>query len=138
RGRVRPEGQAVLLARRPAEVVEYAARLYTRDAAVWVDLEDVVEVLREVDQDCRVAALAGEARAAAAQDDRRPVLAADTMQLHDLVHVARDDDADRRHAVVRGVGRVEGAAAGVEAHLALDRRAQLGGERAPVDLVRAY
>ena len=81
-----------------------------------------MEVLREVDQHRRVAALAGEARAPAAQDDRRPVLAADAVDLDELVHVARDDDADRRHPVVRGVGRVEGAAAGVEADLALDRR----------------
>ena len=61
---------------------------------------------------------------AAAQDDRRPVLAADAVDLDELVHVARDDDADRRHPVVRGVGRVEGAAAGVEPDLALDRGAR--------------
>src|SRR4029079_9798868 len=59
RGRVRPEGEAVLLARGVAEVVEDAARLHARDMALGVDLEDVVEVLREVDQHCRVAALAG-------------------------------------------------------------------------------
>ena len=135
RGRVRPEGQSVLLARGVAQVVEDAARLHARDAALGVDLEDVVEVLREVDQHRRVAALAGEARAPAAQDDRRPVLAADAVDLDELVHVARDDDADRRHPVVRGVGRVEGAAAGVEADLALDRGAQLGGEAPAVDLV---
>ena len=82
----------------------------------------------------RVAALAGEARAAAAQDDRGAVLAADAVDLDELVHVARDDDADRRHPVVRGVGRVERAARGVEADLALDRRAQVGGDAAAVDL----
>jgi hypothetical protein len=42
--------------------------------------------------------------------------------------MAWDNDADRRHPVVRGVGRVQGAAAGVEADLALDRRAKPGSE----------
>src|SRR5205814_8241481 len=62
-------------------------------------------------------------------------LAADTVELDELVYVARDDDADRRHPVVRRVGGAEGAAAGVETHLSLDRRAQLGRERAAVDLL---
>ena len=137
RGRVRPEGQPVLLARGVAEVVEDAARLHARDAALGVDLEDVVEVLREVDQHRRVAALAGEARAPAAQDDRRPVLAADAVDLDELVHVARDDDADRRHPVVRGVGRVEGAAAGVEPDLALDRGAEVAGDASTVEVLRS-
>jgi hypothetical protein len=56
------------------------------------------------------------------------VLTADTVDLDELVHVAGNDDPDRRHPVVRGVGRVQSAAAGVEADLALDRRAKVGGE----------
>src|SRR5207248_9059914 len=101
RGRIRPEGEAMPLGRDAAQVVEDAARLYARDAAAGVDLEDVVEVLREVDQHRRVAALAGEARAAAAEDDRRPVLAADAVDLDELVQVAREDDAAWRDAGVR-------------------------------------
>jgi hypothetical protein len=118
-------------------VVEDATGLHAGDAALGVDLENVVEVLREVDQHRGVAALAGEARAAAAQDDRRAVLAADAMDLDELVNVSRDDDADRRHPVVRRVGRVEGAARGVEPDLAFDRGAEVGGDAAPVDLVGA-
>ena len=58
-----------------------------------------------------VAALAGEARAAAARQDRRAVRAADGDGRDHVVDVARDDDADRHLAIVRGVGRVERAAA---------------------------
>jgi hypothetical protein len=50
------------------------------------------------------------------------------VDLDELVHVARNDDPDRRHPVVRGVSGVESAAAGVEADLALDRRAKVGSE----------
>src|SRR5262249_33880123 len=78
----------------------------------------------------------GKARPAAAEDDRRPVLAADAVDLDELVDVARDDDADRRHPVVRGVGRVEGAAPGVEADLAFDRGAEAGGEAPAVAVAR--
>ena len=81
---------AAVLARGGAQVVEDAARLHARDPPVRVGLEDAAEVLRAVDQDRRVAALAGEAGAAAAQDDRRVVLAADTVDLDELVHVAGD------------------------------------------------
>ena len=60
-----------------AQVVEDAARLDAGDAALGVDLENAVQVFREIDHDGGVAALAGEARAAAARQDRRVVAPAD-------------------------------------------------------------
>jgi hypothetical protein len=45
RGRIGPEREAVLLGRRPAQMVEHAARLDAGDPTLGVDLEDVVEVL---------------------------------------------------------------------------------------------
>ena len=134
-GRIGPEGEAVLLARLPAQVVEHAPGLHAGEPPFGVDLEDVVEVLREVDQHRRVAALAGEARASAAQDDRRAVLAADPVDLDELVDVTRNDDADRRHPVVRRIRCVERAAAGVEANLSLDRGAEVGCDSSAVDVL---
>ena len=46
---------------------------------------------------------------------------------------AREHDADRRLPVVRRVGGVERARRGVEADLALERRAQVARERLPVE-----
>ena len=105
---------------------------HARELALRVDLEDAVEVLREVDHDSDVAALPGEARAAAAREHRRTVLAARRDGRDDVVDGARDDDADRHLPVVRPRGRVEGAIADAEAHLALDAPAQGVLERARV------
>ena len=72
-----PEREAVLLGR-VAEMVEHDAGLRRARAAAPGSISTIaVQVLREVEHDRDVAALAGEARAAAARQDRRAVLAAD-------------------------------------------------------------
>ncbi len=93
-----------------------------------------MQVLREVDHDRVVDRLAGEARAAAARQDRGAVLVADAVGGDDVVERPRDHHADRRLAVVRGVGRVQRARRGVEPDLALQLAPEVRGERAPVDL----
>ena len=55
----------------PAQRVEDDAGLHAGDALLDIDLENAVHVLREVEHDGDVAALAGEARAGAAREDRR-------------------------------------------------------------------
>ena len=100
------------------------ARLDPGQPPLGVDLEDAVEVLREVDHDGDVAALAGEAGAAAARRSGAPCRGRLPPSRH-VLHASRDDDADRDLAVVRGVGGVERAAAVVEADLAVDRGRKL-------------
>ena len=61
---------------RVAKRVEHDARLHPRESIAGIELEDPVHVLREVEHDRDVAALAGEARAGAAREHRRAVLPA--------------------------------------------------------------
>ena len=100
------EGQAVRR-RGVAQRIEDASGLHAREPRVGVDVDDVMEVAREVDAQRDVAALAGEAGPAAARDDRCVMLACDADRFDHLVAGARINDADRHLAVVRGVGRVE-------------------------------
>src|SRR5436190_91701 len=62
----------------------------------------------------------------AAAEERRPVVARRGDRGDHVVDVAGDYYPEGRHPVVGGVGRVEGPAAGVEAHFAADRAPQLG------------
>ena len=124
RGRIGPERQLVHLGGVPQRV-EDDARLHAREPALGIDLEDPVHVLREIEHHGDVAALAGEAGAGAARQDRRVERAARRHRRDHIVRVAGDDEADRDLAVVGAVGRVERAAAAVEADLAADRPLQL-------------
>ncbi len=126
-GRVGPEGEAVGLGGGP-QVVQHRARLHHGQAALGVDLDDPMHVLGEVQHHRHVAALAGQAGAAAAGQDRHVVLAAEGDSGHDVVGVAREDDADWDLPVVGGVGGVQGAAAAVEADLAGHVAAEGAGE----------
>ena len=84
-----------------AQRVEHDAGLHAREPALRIELEDPVHVLREIEHDRDVAALAGEARAGAARQHRRAELAADRDGRRDVVGVAGHDEADRNLAVVR-------------------------------------
>ena len=135
RGGVGAEGELVLGLRRLAEVIEDQAGLHAGEAALGIDLDDLVQVLGEVDDHGDVAALAGEARAAAVREHRGAVIAADAHRLDDVVGCARDDDADRQLSIVGAAGRIERAVAGPEPHLSLDCAAEVVLEAADVDLL---
>jgi hypothetical protein len=124
RGRIGREGEAVA-ARGVPQVVEHAAGLDARGLRCRVDLEHAVHVLREIEQHGDVARLPAKARAAAAREHGRVVAAADLERAHDVFLAAREHDADGDLAVVRRIGRVQRAAAGIEAHFAVDRPRQL-------------
>ncbi len=126
-GRIGTEGQTVRLGR-VAQDVEHETGLDARAPCLRVQLHDAIQILREIQHHRHVAALAGEAGAASPRQHGRAVAPADRERLDDVLDGARDHDADRQMPVVRGVGGVEGAAAGVEAHLARDGAAQIGGE----------
>ena len=98
--------------------IEHDARLHARDLPRRIERDDAVQVFREVHDDRDVAALAGEARARAARQDRRARFAARRDRGDDVGFVERNDEPDGNLAIVRRVGRVERARAGVEAHFA--------------------
>src|SRR6185437_1623213 len=110
-----------------AQLLHDHAGLDARDALVAIDL-DPAEVTRAIDHDALVAGLTGEARAAAAREDRRAVLATHRDGRDHRLDRARYDHADRDVAIVRRVGRVERARPGVEADVAVDLAGELAGE----------
>jgi hypothetical protein len=126
-----------VLLRLVAKVVEDHAGLDARELAGGVDVERPVQVLREVDDDGDVRDLPGEARPAAAREDRRAMLAARGDRREDVVDRLRDHDADRDHPVVRPSGRIERAVARPEANLALELGLQLLAQAGAVDVDRA-
>ncbi len=108
-----------------ADAVEDDAGLDVDGAGVGVDGAHVVHVLREVEDDGDVAALAGERGAGSAGEDGGVEGAADGDGGDDVGFVAWDDDADGDVAVVGAVGGVEGVGGGVEADFAADVGAEL-------------
>jgi len=111
-----------------AEVVEDDARLYACDAAGGIDLEDARHVLREIEYDGDVAALAGEGGASAATKQRGGEFAAEGDCGEDVVGVVRENYADGDLTVVGAIGGVKGAGAVVEADFATNLFTQSLGE----------
>ncbi|MNX88355.1 hypothetical protein D3C86_1203230 [compost metagenome] len=122
-GRVGPEGEPVTLGGIP-QVVQDDPGLHVRAPGGGVQREQAVHVLREVDHDRHVAALAREAGAAAAPDHGHAEAPAEREGLHHVLDVAGDDEPDGHLAIVRRVGGIERTAAVVEAHLAFDLLAE--------------
>ena len=134
--RVRPECQLVSLGPCPERVQDHAG-LDAGNTLLEVHLENAVHVLREVEHDCDVAALTGQACAGAAGEYRRFERSADGDRGAHVVFVARHDNANGYLPVVRGVGGVQRPAAAIEAHFAAHRApelaVELGGASESVD-----
>src|SRR5262245_9395421 len=101
-----------------AEGIEHHSGLHAREPLDRINLEDLVHVLREIQDDRDVAALAGKARPCAAGQHRGAEFPADGNCRHDVIAVTRNDEADRDLSIVRAVGGIERTAGAVEAHLA--------------------
>src|SRR5581483_5618885 len=108
-----------VFSRSVAQVIENAAGLHGRLALVRINIEDVAEVLGPVHDNRDVAALTGEAGAAATREHGRAELAAGGDRRNYVINGARDHGADRHLAVVRRIHRVHPAGSGIETHLAL-------------------
>jgi hypothetical protein len=128
RRRIGAEGEMVRLGG-VSQIVEYDARLDPGEPLRGVDGQDMVEVFGVVDDHRSVAALARQARAAAARQEGRAMLAAERHGGEDIPDAARDDDTDRHLSVVRAVGRIERSVAPAEPHFAGDATLQRSGER---------
>jgi hypothetical protein len=77
---------------RPIELVEHDPRLDDAGSCLDIDTQQMVAVLRPIDDDRGVRALPGEAGASAAREDRHVVLPADRDRLNRRVHCARHHD----------------------------------------------
>jgi len=107
-----------------AEIVEHDPGLYAGDAADGVDFENPRHVFGKIENDGDVAALPGERCAAAAAQQWRSELAAQSDGGENIVGIAGEYDADGDLAIIGTVSGVESASAAVEADFA----ANLGAE----------
>ena len=130
---VRPESEFVLLGR-AAQEIEDAARLHRRPLVGRVDVEDIAHVLGEVHHHRDVAALAGQACATTATEDRRAVATCRRDRFDHVFLVPRNDDADGHLAVIRRVRRIERTAAVIEAYLAAELAPQVRLQARGIDL----
>src|SRR5262249_6063791 len=115
------------------QYIENAAGLDARPPLLGIHLEHTMDILRPVDHHPDVAALASEARAAAARDQRRAVTLTHGDGFNGVVDAPRHDHADGNLAIVGSVGRIERTRAVVEPNFTANLRAQIGFEPANVD-----
>src|ERR1700683_4443870 len=111
-----------------AKGVEHDSGLHTGDAAGRVDFEDLIHIAGKIEDDRDVAALSCERGSAAAAEERSGEFAAERDRGDYVFDVAGKNYLDRNLAVVGTVGRVEGAAGGVEADIALKVGAKFFGK----------
>src|SRR5271168_4997013 len=91
------------------------------DAGVFllnVELENLIHVLREIQNDCDVARLSGEACTRTSRKNRSTEFSACGDCRDNIIGIARNNEADGYLPVVGRVGGVKRATAAVEAHLA--------------------
>ena len=108
-----------------AQDIEHQAGLHACLAAVVVELDKPVQVLRAVDDERDVAALPRQASPTAAHGDRCAEPARRRDRLEDVLRRPWDDDTNGHLAIVGAVGRVQRTTAAVEPHFAADASAQL-------------
>lgn len=116
--------QAIFLRGSVSQVIQHTARLHGGQFPGRVDSDDSVHVLGEIHDDCDVAALAGQACAAAARQDGRAVLACQLDGCHRVLRMARNNNANRHLAVIGAIRGVERAGAAIESNLTINSRLQ--------------
>ena len=131
RGRIGTPGQLALRLPhgRIAQLVAYGSGQHARPALGEVHLQHAVHVLRPVDDDGDIAALACQAGAASAREHRRAEAAAGCHGLHHVFFRLGNHHPDRHLTIVRSVDGVHRLAARVEAHLAFHFGSQLRFQR---------
>ena len=128
RGGIWPKVEA-MGTQRGVERVEHQTRLHPRPALGGVDLQDLIQVARGVDDQRGVDRLPGQAAAAGAGQDGRLVFRRQFDCGLDVVGVAGDEHAVGHHLVEAGVGAVERARVEIAAQVAgnprLERRQEV-------------
>ena len=123
-----------------AESVQDDARLYPGESVLRVDLEDVIHVLRKIENDSHIAALPGQTGARSPRQNRRAILPARRHRRAHVLGIAGNHQANGNLTVVRSVRGKQGAAAAIEAdfaaHLAPQGFFQGNGLRKRIDRFR--
>jgi hypothetical protein len=87
---------------------------------IGIEFQDLVQVLRNVNDEGSAYGLSGKAGAAAARQDGNVVFARDRNGGHDVIGMTWDDDPDRLDLVNAGVGAVQHSADIIKSHLAVN------------------
>ncbi len=109
---MRPDGKV--------DMIHNCAGLRANGPAFGIDLENLVEVHREVDHERFTNCLPGERRATASWQHGYAVLRGKADGFHYILFSPRDQYGDRSDLVQARVGAVEGARHVVRAEVALD------------------
>src|SRR5882724_8872536 len=123
-GRVGSERQMVDLCA-IAQMIQDDAWLDPREASLWVEFQNLVHVLREIQNDRDITTLSGKARAGTARKHRRAELAASCHRRNYIFGIAWHHQPDRNLSVIRSVCRVKRPAPAVKADFASDAALQL-------------
>ena len=83
-----------------AQVVEHDARLDTGNSLLWIELDDLIHVLAEIEQDGDVTALSRQAGARASRQDGRAKFSAGSNGADDVGGVSRNDQPNRDLTIV--------------------------------------
>jgi hypothetical protein len=124
---IRPEGEVKSLGC-VAKLVTDDARPYTCVAAIWIELEKLIKILRKVDHDSDIAGLACEAGSASSCQNGNITPPASLDGFKYIIYLLWDDYANRHLTINREVGSVESPAANIKANLACDLLLQFGFE----------
>jgi hypothetical protein len=103
-----------------AQRIQHHPRLHPGESLLYVQLENAIHVLGEVEYDSRIATLPGQAGACAPSQNRRAVFSADCNRGDYIVGIAWNHQSYWNLAIVGAVGRVHGPATPIETNLALD------------------
>src|ERR1051326_2644053 len=125
RGRVRAKGEIEFVGA-IAKLIEHAAGLHPGVFFLRIDLNDLVQVFRKINDHGDVAGLSAEASAAAARQQRRVVLAGDGDGLDNFFNRLRNDYTNRHLAIIGAIDGVKSASTRVKADFAGDGSAQFG------------
>jgi hypothetical protein len=101
-------------------MIEDDAGLHDRRPACGIDIQQLRQVSRVVDDEGRADGLAALRRAAAARQNRNAGICGDLDRDPRILRVFGHDDADRFDLVDGGIRRVSAAVEGAEKHVALD------------------
>ena len=110
------------------KMVEHYARLYPGIFLLGIQLDDLVQVLREINNHGHVAALPGQTGSPAASQDGSLMLAGHSHGLNHVVNGSRNNHANGNLPVIGAVGGIESAAAFIKANFSRDAPAQIGGQ----------
>ena len=102
------------------QLIEDQTRLHGDSSCVRIEIQHLVEVLADIDHQRRANGLTALRRAAAARQDRNPVVPCDLYRADNVIPVCRHYHPDRLDLIDRGIGRIAAAAERIEQDIAFE------------------